>query len=371
MPPACGNVRSRASSATWDSVPGQGEGLVELVADGEREAADDDEGGQPGQQHPQPAPERRPAQAVQERGHGSPPEWCDGRRWWFRCCAVPDASRSRTVSDAAALGTCDVQITCIAIQAVDRISTRGRQPRPRPPRSRVSTTTAAPAGRRRGQRPPGADPGAADGRRDLGVRRARRQRRQRRGDLRDRRVHPRRLLLQLRRQGRAGAGADPGRRGRPVRRRPSRPWRRSSARSAPARSPTWSPGRSHRLDAFGATGREGVLAQRELLLHAARVPALHRPYREFLARQQRPSCAPCSGRAGAGRAWSSPCPSTLAVEMLLATHAAGADPGAVRRGHRHQRPAGPRAGHHPATADGPAGSGARPARADGSRVRRR
>ena len=37
-----------------------------------------------------------------------------------------------------------------------------------------------------------------------------------------------------------------------------------------------------RFDRFGATTREGVLAQRELQLHAARVPALHGPYTAFL-----------------------------------------------------------------------------------------
>jgi AcrR family transcriptional regulator len=36
-----------------------------------------------------------------------------------------------------------------------------------------------------------------------------------------------------------------------------------------------------RFEAMGHPSREGVLAQRELMLHAARVPALHRPYIAF------------------------------------------------------------------------------------------
>ena len=74
------------------------------------------------------------------------------------------------------------------------------------------------------------------------------------------------------------------------------------------------------LDAFGATGREGVLAQQELLLHAARVPALHRPYREFLAAssdQLRTLLTGALERVGLEFTL----PVDLAVEMLLATHA--------------------------------------------------
>jgi AcrR family transcriptional regulator len=36
-----------------------------------------------------------------------------------------------------------------------------------------------------------------------------------------------------------------------------------------------------RFEAMGQPSREGVLAQRELMLHAARVPALHAPYTAF------------------------------------------------------------------------------------------
>jgi AcrR family transcriptional regulator len=36
-----------------------------------------------------------------------------------------------------------------------------------------------------------------------------------------------------------------------------------------------------RFEAMGQASREGVLAQRELMLHAARVPALHAPYTAF------------------------------------------------------------------------------------------
>lgn len=75
-----------------------------------------------------------------------------------------------------------------------------------------------------------------------------------------------------------------------------------------------------RLDAFGATDRAGVLAQRELLLHAARVPALHGPYRDFLAtgsEQLHALLADALERVGLEFTL----PDDLAVEMLLATHA--------------------------------------------------
>ena len=74
------------------------------------------------------------------------------------------------------------------------------------------------------------------------------------------------------------------------------------------------------LDTFGATGREGVLAQQELLLHAARVPALHGPYRDFLAassEQLRTLLTGALERLGLEFTL----PVELAVEMLLATHA--------------------------------------------------
>jgi AcrR family transcriptional regulator len=75
-----------------------------------------------------------------------------------------------------------------------------------------------------------------------------------------------------------------------------------------------------RFDAFGTTTREGVLAQRELLLHAARVPALHGPYRDFLAtssEQLRTLLADALERVGLEFTL----PVDLAVEVLLATHA--------------------------------------------------
>ena len=75
-----------------------------------------------------------------------------------------------------------------------------------------------------------------------------------------------------------------------------------------------------RFDAFGATSREGVLAQRELLLHAARVPALHGPYRAYLAtssEQLRTLLGGALERVGLEFTL----PVDLAVEMLLATHA--------------------------------------------------
>jgi AcrR family transcriptional regulator len=75
-----------------------------------------------------------------------------------------------------------------------------------------------------------------------------------------------------------------------------------------------------RFDAFGATTREGVLAQRELLLHAARVPALHAAYRDLLATssaQLRVLLADALERVGLEFTL----PSHLAAEMLLATHA--------------------------------------------------
>ena len=75
-----------------------------------------------------------------------------------------------------------------------------------------------------------------------------------------------------------------------------------------------------RFDAFGATTREGVLAQRELLLHAARVPALHGAYRDFLATssaQLRALLADALERVGLEFTL----PTELAVEVLLATHA--------------------------------------------------
>jgi AcrR family transcriptional regulator len=75
-----------------------------------------------------------------------------------------------------------------------------------------------------------------------------------------------------------------------------------------------------RFDAFGATTREGVLAQRELLLHAARVPALHGAYRDLLgtsSRQLRALLADALDRVGLEFT----VPIDLAVEMLLATHA--------------------------------------------------
>ena len=75
-----------------------------------------------------------------------------------------------------------------------------------------------------------------------------------------------------------------------------------------------------RFDAFGATTREGVLAQRELLLHAARVPGLHGAYRDFLATlstQLRALLADALERVGLEFTL----PTELAVEVLLATHA--------------------------------------------------
>ena len=73
-----------------------------------------------------------------------------------------------------------------------------------------------------------------------------------------------------------------------------------------------------RLDRFGATTREGVLAQRELLLHAARVPALHGAYTDFLqtsSRQLRTLLEGALERVGLEFVL----PVELAVEVLLAT----------------------------------------------------
>lgn len=75
-----------------------------------------------------------------------------------------------------------------------------------------------------------------------------------------------------------------------------------------------------RFERFGATTREGVLAQRELLLHAARVPALHGPYTDFLrtgSRQLRALLEGALERVGLEFVL----PVELAVEVLLATHA--------------------------------------------------
>jgi AcrR family transcriptional regulator len=74
-----------------------------------------------------------------------------------------------------------------------------------------------------------------------------------------------------------------------------------------------------RLDRFGATSREGVLAQRELLLHAARVPALHGAYTDFLqtsSRQLRTLLEGALERVGLEFVL----PVELAVEVLLSTH---------------------------------------------------
>ena len=135
-----------------------------------------------------------------------------------------------------------------------------------------------------GDRPAGAHPGAADGRGRVGVRRARHHRRQRRGDLRGRRLHPRGLLLQLRRQGRAGARADPAEHAGPSSPPPSRPIARTtSARRPSSTPPTWC---ALALAAFveaGRPGRETILTERELLLYAARQPALRAPYLAFVA----------------------------------------------------------------------------------------
>lgn len=75
-----------------------------------------------------------------------------------------------------------------------------------------------------------------------------------------------------------------------------------------------------RFDRFGATTREGVLAQRELQLHAARVPALHGPYTAFLetsSAQLRTLLEGALERVGLEFVL----PVELAVELLLATHA--------------------------------------------------
>ena len=75
-----------------------------------------------------------------------------------------------------------------------------------------------------------------------------------------------------------------------------------------------------RLDVSGAHTRAGVLAQRELQLHAARVPALHEPYTAFLETSSRQLCVLLAGalqRVGLEFTL----PVDLAVEVLLATHA--------------------------------------------------
>ncbi len=79
-----------------------------------------------------------------------------------------------------------------------------------------------------------------------------------------------------------------------------------------------------RFDGFGASTRAGVLAQRELLLHAARVPTLHGPYRDFLATsstQLRTLLTDALERLGLEFTL----PVDHAVEMLLATHGRGQD----------------------------------------------
>jgi AcrR family transcriptional regulator len=75
-----------------------------------------------------------------------------------------------------------------------------------------------------------------------------------------------------------------------------------------------------RLDVSGSATRAGVLAQRELQLHAARVPALHEPYSAFLETSSRQLCvllADALQRVGLEFTL----PVELAVEVLLATHA--------------------------------------------------
>ena len=75
-----------------------------------------------------------------------------------------------------------------------------------------------------------------------------------------------------------------------------------------------------RLDVAGADTRAGILAQRELQLHAARVPALHEPYTDFLRTSSRQLCVLLAGalqRVGLEFTL----PVELAVEVLLATHA--------------------------------------------------
>lgn len=75
-----------------------------------------------------------------------------------------------------------------------------------------------------------------------------------------------------------------------------------------------------RLDVSGTSTRAGILAQRELQLHAARVPALHEPYTAFLETSSRQLClllADALQRVGLEFTL----PVELAVEVLLATHA--------------------------------------------------
>ncbi len=74
-----------------------------------------------------------------------------------------------------------------------------------------------------------------------------------------------------------------------------------------------------RMDVVGRSTRAGVLAQRELMLHAARVPALHAPYRAFLELSTaRLQTLIVGALERAGLEFTVPL--DLALDLLLATH---------------------------------------------------
>lgn len=75
-----------------------------------------------------------------------------------------------------------------------------------------------------------------------------------------------------------------------------------------------------RIYLAGRTTRAGVLAQHELMLHAARVPALHAPYAVFMETStQRLHALIVDALRRAGREFT--VPFDLALELLMATHA--------------------------------------------------
>ena len=184
-PPAWGKVRFSESSAACDSVPGHGERLVELAAE------------RPGR--PRGRPRARPTRsAAPGRDAGRRP----ARARTGRKTRGATALRSELDTDLYPIQYC--------IDPNHRELARKGRHREHRGHDRADD-----------HRPPGPDPRAADGRGPDRLRRAQRRGGQRRGDLRGGRLHPRRLLLQLLRPLRAGAGDDPAEHPAPVRRRPA------------------------------------------------------------------------------------------------------------------------------------------------------